>query len=183
MVTLLRWGYHVFVVQVAQTTSMSALKTACLRARSMRLYLEEADLTGPRLNERVKQLGQQGGRYLTVFDADGGILARSYSEDIAPEDLITAAVRLNEGHILQIGVPRAEVRSKVTQLIHGAIMVGVLVAGLAVLVAYLVNRVIAGPIMDLLVVVRRPKHREPAAGCWCAVTMKLGSSAELQRSV
>ena len=51
---------------------------------------EEADLTGPRLNERVKQLGQQGGRYLTVFDADGGILA-PYSEDIAP-DLITAAV-------------------------------------------------------------------------------------------
>jgi two-component system phosphate regulon sensor histidine kinase PhoR len=162
VVTLLSVGVTTFfVVQVAQTTLYERAEDSLLaEARSMRLYLEEADLTGPRLNERVKQLGQQGGRYLTVFDADGGILARSYSEDIAPEDLITAAVRLNEGHILQIGVPRAEVRSKVTQLIHGAIMVGVLVAGLAVLVAYLVNRVIAGPIMDLLVVVRRLKHRE-----------------------
>jgi len=126
----------------------------------MRLYLDEAELEGAELQARVRQLGGEAGRYLAVLGEGGGMIARSFSEDLLLEDLVAVSVPLAEGRVLQIGIDQSEIGKDISRLIHGAILVGVLVAGLSVLVAYLVNRVIAGPILDLLAVVRRLQHRE-----------------------
>lgn len=162
VVTLLSVGVTTFfVVQVAQSALHERVEASLFsEAQLMRLYFPEADLTGPDLQERVVQLGEQVGRYLTVLSASGSILARSYSEQISLDDLVAVTVSLHDGRMLQIGIDQSEIDKDITKLIHGALLVGVLVAGLSVLVAYLVNRVIAGPILELLAVVRRLKHRE-----------------------
>jgi two-component system phosphate regulon sensor histidine kinase PhoR len=162
VVTLLSVGVTTFfVVQVAQTALYERVEASLLsEAQLMRLYLDEAELEGAELQARVRQLGGEAGRYLAVLGEGGGMIARSFSEDLLLEDLVAVSVPLAEGRVLQIGIDQSEIGKDISRLIHGAILVGVLVAGLSVLVAYLVNRVIAGPILDLLAVVRRLQHRE-----------------------
>ena len=67
---------------------------------------------------------------------------------------------LDEARVIRIGIKEDKISSAVRGLIHGALLVGLLVAAVSVLFAYFVNRAIAGPIVDLLDVVRRLKHRE-----------------------
>jgi len=162
VVTLLSVGVTTFfVVQEAQTALYARMEANLLsEGNLMRLHLEEVGSTGTDLQGRIVQFGSEMGRYLTVLDESGGVVARSYSEDIPQESLVSAAVPLSDGRVLQVGISRSEIGKDISGLIHGAILVGVLVAGLAVLVAYLMNRVIAGPILELLAVVRRLKQRE-----------------------
>jgi two-component system phosphate regulon sensor histidine kinase PhoR len=162
VVTLLSVGVTTFfVVQVAQTSlydRMQASLTA--EAEIIRIYLNDAAFSDSELQSKVVQIGQQSERFITVMNVTGGIVARSHSEDVPLAEQVTVIMPLDEGRVLRIGIEQSKISDAVRGLIQGAILVGILVAAVSVLFAYFVNRAIAGPIVDLLEVVRRLKHRE-----------------------
>lgn len=162
VVTLLSVGVTTFfVVQVAQNSLIERVKVSLSsEAEVIRLYLDDIDPMEPAYQDRVVEIGRQSGRYLTVMQVTGGIVAQSHTEDIPLADQVTVTMSLDDGLVLRIGMEESEISSAIQGLIRGAIFVGVLVAGISILFAYFVNRAIAGPIIDLLEVVRRLKHRE-----------------------
>ena len=75
-----------------------------------------------------------------------------------------------------------QIREIYGDLIKGSVQIGILVAALAVGVAYILNRAITAPLQDLLVAVRRLQERSLAARSWFSAPTRSASSARLSTS-
>ena len=159
MVTLLSVGVTTFfVARYAQRTLEQRTKADLLTdARIIRLALQGVTRD---LEAHIASLAAASERMIIIEDEAGLILVDTIPAGIDRSDFITTHLPLDGGGTLWVGIPTQEIRVIYDNLVRGSIIIGFLVAGAAILVAFLLNRAISAPLQDLLVAVRRLQERE-----------------------
>lgn len=166
VVTLLSVGVTTFfVARLAQSSLTKRVQAevssdAQLIALGLSRELSARTQDPAGLERQIELLESTTGRSIRILDSAGRVEAGSTPEDFAADRYFVASHELGDGLVLQVMAPKEEITSISRSMARGSLLLALVVATVAVAVAYLVNRSITNPIQDLLVLVRSLQDRQ-----------------------
>lgn len=183
VVTLMSMGVTTFFVTLfAQNTFRQNLENDLASdARLVRFWMSEREPNG--LQQPIVTLGRDLGRRITIIDRKGEVIADSHEDPEVMDNhsnrpefrraleqefgtaervsqttgqaLIYVAFPLEDGGAVRVASESAVIYDLLASLYRGALVIAMLVALLALGIAYLITRNITDPLMDLLLVTKR----------------------------